>query len=593
MIVIRTGSILKLMKLGFLCLIFLSFSLFSQTPPDLGVLEPSVPAEAPLFSDTGDAAVARRYLEWAEREFNAGRTAEALAALERGADYSAASSDISYYLAMLRSIQGYSRLSVLESCRLALETNRWERYAPEDAQLLLAKTLVELRRFEEALNILERCDPEKYKTHYCRILALRGFTQSYSGEADFLKALTLVMDRFPREAEPVRLLFDYAARREPNENLAQLIDLALRRLSFLAVADPELAYMAFPFVWNKEEGRTLVASYRALGNPNPASLPAALNCGLISGKQAVEELFAWCPGTVKFVSGTTQVTEKTQAVLDKDLILAISRALGTEEDRNYLCRNLLQFSGVITEDRDHDGIIEIWTRYQNGMICEFRYDADQDGVPELDITFAQGLPSLATVSLSPEGELAFLPDMAKKQVLLRWERYPAVLDAELEGKRYISRPLDYFYTPLRFAPLVLGGPDYPNLETIQPFITERSLVSFALVLEQPSTDFPGGMERIELSGGIPLKSTVSVNGNIVSETKFTNGLPVIQYLDMDMDGRMETIRRYDPNEAYKVLVTESDWDGDGIYEYAETLQEDGSYKKSWDFNRDGKRETER
>jgi hypothetical protein len=36
-----------------------------------------------------------------------------------------------------------------------------------------------------------------------------------------------------------------------------------------------------------------------------------------------------------------------------------------------------------------------------------------------------------------------------------------------------------------------------------------------------------------------------------------------------MDGRMETIRRYDPDIPYKVLSTESDWDGDGNYEYKE------------------------
>jgi hypothetical protein len=36
-----------------------------------------------------------------------------------------------------------------------------------------------------------------------------------------------------------------------------------------------------------------------------------------------------------------------------------------------------------------------------------------------------------------------------------------------------------------------------------------------------------------------------------------------------------------------VLSTESDWDGDGFYEYAEILQDDGSIKKSWNFTRDG------
>jgi antitoxin component YwqK of YwqJK toxin-antitoxin module len=124
-------------------------------------------------------------------------------------------------------------------------------------------------------------------------------------------------------------------------------------------------------------------------------------------------------------------------------------------------------------------------------------------------------------------------------------------------------------------------------------ITERSLLSFSNILEQPSPDFPGETERIELSGGIPVRSTVYVNGKKVSETEFRSGRPHIQYLDLDMDGRMETRRRYDPDVPYRILITESDWNGDGTYEYAETLQSDGSIIKSWDFNRDGIRETQR
>jgi hypothetical protein len=61
---------------------------------------------------------------------------------------------------------------------------------------------------------------------------------------------------------------------------------------------------------------------------------------------------------------------------------------------------------------------------------------------------------------------------------------------------------------------------------------------------------------------------------------------------MDYDGRMETVRHFDRSEYGVIVLSESDWDGDGLYEYAETLQADGSLKKSWDLDKDGKRETE-
>ena len=572
-----------------LFLVFLSLSLyphalFSQNP--LGApIQPAVPADGKLFSGTGNAAIARRYLEWAQREAAAGRSAEAIAALERGADYADASSDISYYLAFLYEETGFFRFSIADNCRLALETNRWEQYTPEDARLLLGKVLTELRLFDEALNVLMYCDSEKYGTLYNRLLAFRGLANSYTGDSGFLETMSIIMEKFPRETMPLRVLFNYAARLDPNDRLRQLVDLVLRRLPLLLETDPELGYLAAPFIYDRETARNYVAAYRALGNPRPASLVPSLNHGLISGKQAVEELFAW-RGEDPQLSGQA-------AVLDRRLIQEINRLLQLESDREGLRRNLLQFSGVITEDRDNDGITEAWVSYKNGMIQEIKYDSNQDGIIDLHIHFERGLPSAAVVAIPPDGAPAFTP-LPESFVFaaLHWERYPAVLDAELNGKRYIPRPLEFLFTPVRFVPLVLGGPDYPELESSLPLITERNLVSSALIIEQPSADFPGGVERVELNSGVPVKSTTSINGKKVSETEFRMGVPFIQYLDLDMDGRMETRRRFDQGVHGRVIITESDWDGDGVYEYAETLQDDGSIKKSWDFNRDGIRETE-
>jgi len=580
------GIILVAMRVAapVLCLLFLSFSLGAQMSPQSFPILPTIPAEGPSFSGAGDAAVARRYLEWAQRESVAGRNTEALAVLERGSDFGAVSSDLSFFLAVLRSAEGRSRLVVLEACRRALETARWERYAPEDARLLEARTLSELRRFEEALNVLGRCNPERYETQYIGLLAARGIALSRGEDAALARALAFTMDRFPRETDPVRLLFDYASREETNNSLRPLIDLALRRFPVLVESDPELAYKAVPFMRDKEEARRYTASYRAAGNPNPASLPAALNLGLIDGKLAVEELLAL---------SKDKVSETSRIVVDKELIVTVNGLLRSQDEREFLRRNLLTFSGVITEDEDRDGVVETWTSYRNGMIQEYRYDPDQNGDADLTVSFVRGLPERAVFVINPPDELPTVPPGKADRVLLRWERYPAVLDAEREGKRYIPRPLDYFFTPFRFVPLVFGGPDYPERETFLPLLTERSLLSFAVIMEQPSVDFPGRTERIELSGGIPVNSVVYVKGMKVSETRFRDGRPVIQFLDLDMDGRMETIRRYDPNEAYLLLSTESDLDGDGIYEYAETLQSDGTVRRSWDLNRDGVRETNR
>jgi hypothetical protein len=82
------------------------------------------------------------------------------------------------------------------------------------------------------------------------------------------------------------------------------------------------------------------------------------------------------------------------------------------------------------------------------------------------------------------------------------------------------------------------------------------------------------------------------------------GKPVRERLDQDMDSRMETRRRFRkpplPAEGageedildYKreVEFSESDWDGNGIFETAEEYLPDGRIIYSWDMDGDGLRE---
>jgi tetratricopeptide (TPR) repeat protein len=558
------------------------------------VFPPALNAQGtPLF---GDAAIAGRYLAWAEEEIARGRWAEALAGLERGADYGDVYSDISYVLALARSVCARSREEVLDALRRSLEADRWDRYQPEAARILEAKTLVELRRFEPALLVLENCNQAAYDTYYWKLRALWDLD---GGE--FLRVMARAMDSFPRHPGPVRLLFSrLAAGLPPGAGQAaywpgngrELVDLALRRLPVLLEADPELAYLAVPFLGDPGEVRRLVGSYRAEHfPPNPASIPAALNLGLIDDVTAVKELFADPPASGP---GPRNIDKpgglwddyKRGLILDKTLILSVWRCLRGNEGRRLFERNLLSFSGVILEDTDGDGIAESAAVYQDGLLVRYTYDEDQDGPAEWDIRFSAGVPHEAEIAVP-------VKEGGRIKALLRWERYPAVLHTDLEGVRYIPRPMDYFFTPLRFVPLVQGGLLYPQREDLLSVLTERSLQSFAVVSERPSGEFSGAVERTGFEDGFPVRSRVYMNGRVVAETEFRLGRPLTQRADLDQDGRMETIRHFDRNEYGVVVFSESDWDGDGIYEYAETLNPDGTIKKSWDLNRDGIRETER
>jgi hypothetical protein len=540
----------------------------------LAVALTTLPAQDWEDERTGDTAVAERYVRWARNAIERDQWALAEEALERAADYADVSSDLSYLLALVRTHERRPRRVVLETLHSAFAFNRWNFYSGEEARLLEAETLIAIRSFGEALDLLQP-DGESNRKLCLRALAYRGLRDSRG----FLQTIKASLDRYPRSPEPVRILFTYASDRIPAAGERELISICLRRLSVLLEEDPELAFLAAPFIRDTEEARRLVSSYRANGGANPAALPAALNLGIIGGDQAVMELFR-------------------ESFLDKNLLETIWGLLRSNEDRRNFARALSAFEGFITEDIDRDGSFESRTGYEGGSLISYSYDADQDLLPELEVFFSSGLPSRAELAAGDSGT-------NRSKVFLEWEQYPAVLQAKLGEVKYIPRPGDFFFNPLEFQDLLGSNLLYPERVFI-PRLSQHTLVSFALTMERPGREIPGSVERIEMKAGIPQRSREYLRDRLVSDTEYLLGQPVFQRIDMDLDGRLETVRRFNHREfppenpmditrgiaqsyAGNLVSSESDWDGDGIYEYGESYTED-LVIRSWDMDKDGIRE---
>jgi hypothetical protein len=560
--------------------------------------------------ERGDSAAAERYLSWAEQELAAGRRAEALAGLERAADFADVSSDLSYLLALVRSHEGKSRWAVLEALNRALEAPRWVRYTPAQARLLQAEQLIALRQYSAALSALADV-PAGADAAALGLAAFKGLAGNaaapespdpVSPRAEFRRRMGEALDRYPRDPRPLRIFFEYARNRNPAPEDQDLMELVLRRLPFLLETDPDLAWMAAPFVRDFESARRMVAACRAGGygpgrggnrGPHPASVPAALNLGLIGDEDAVEELLS-----------------PAAPVLDEALIIELGDLLRSEKGRNLFAEKLLVFTGIILSDEDRDGYPEGRARYRDGTLEEYRHDADQDGLDELVVSFdAGGVPRWAEQTLvsgpTGRGEIPALPRTEGElpRALILWERYPAVLRVELEGQIFTPRPGDFQFGPLRFTDLAgsgtYAGLGFPRRESRSAPLTFRTLVSFSLTVQRPSAEFPGAVEWIDLDRSIPRGAVEILQGRIVSSTEFEQGVPVLQRLDLDMDGRMETLRRFrrikyreeDPLAYQKIIeFSESDWNGDGMYETGELYLEDGSVVYSWDMDGDGIRE---
>jgi tetratricopeptide (TPR) repeat protein len=531
----------------------------------------------PGDEEAGEEAVAERYAAWAEAAIARGRWPEAEAALERAADFADVSSDLSYLLALVRFHESRPQWEILEALKRAIEGNRWNRYSPEKARLLEAEVFIRLRFYGEALGSLSLV-PESADAALLRLLALRGLQdiplfQRYMSEA---------LARYPRDPRHVRILLDHAAETFPGGAGRALIDTVLRRLSPLLESDQDLAWLAVPFIKDAGEAARLVSSYRAMGGGSRRAIPAALMLGIIDDEDAIRELFSSSP---------------EEPILDRALILSVWELLRNSEGRVGFQRNLLGFSGVITEDRDRDGWPESRIQYHDGMIQNYAYDGDQDGILELEVFFGAGLPLRGEILVFPEAGIpgeapAFSEaERARAKALVFWERYPALLRVELGGVRYIPRPSEFLFSPLKFTEIGGSGPDgflYPREDFGNLRLSRRSLISFAVTVEGPSAEIRGAVERVELDRGIIQRTSSWLENRLVSVTGYAQGRKVIRKSDLDLDGRLETIIRFSP-EGFPAS-SESDWDGDGIYETGEEYFSDGKVARSWDMDKDGLRE---
>ncbi|MDR1317996.1 MAG: hypothetical protein LBJ90_00095, partial [Treponema sp.] len=295
------------------------------------------PGEGPVpFEEAGDAAAAERYLLWAEQALAEGRRKEALAALERASDFSDVSSDLSFLLAKVRRGEGKPRGAVLEALGRALETGRWRRYSADEARLLEAEELIALRNYPAALAVLAGV-PGGADSAALRLSALRGLPDM----PEFRRLVAEALDRYPRDPRPAKIFFTHARNGIPGPGEQALMDTALRRLPFLLDSDPDLAWMAAPFMRDTEEARRMVSAYRAGGFSNPASLPVSLNLGLIGDAEAVEELFAPGPPVQNAEPAAADAPRAApETALDRDLIVEVFGLLRSAGGRNGFTEKL-------------------------------------------------------------------------------------------------------------------------------------------------------------------------------------------------------------------------------------------------------------
>jgi len=274
--------------------------------------------------------------------------------------------------------------------------------------------------------------------------------------------------------------------------------------------------------------------------------------------------------------------------------------LRSEEGRNYFTGKLLSFSGIIVSDNDGDGYIDSYSFYDKGVIRNFGIDSYQNNIFDFAINFnVDGVPVFAIIPVIGQADYA----------AIQWERYPSVQKVIMENEILMFRPADFHFTPVSF--IEIGGSRtrhgllYPEISEHHMGILYRNLVFSCLTITRSGVEFEGAVETFYMEHGLPLVAVQTLNNQQVSVTEFQGGLPVIQYIDFDLDGRMETIRLFrglssvdiPPGSSaqewqftgYRRLLasSQSDFSGDGLNITREVYRQDGSVVYSWDIDSSG------
>jgi len=341
---------------------------------------------------------------------------------------------------------------------------------------------------------------------------------------------------------------------------AAVVAAAFGALETMKEIDPTILVALAPYAGSPGDAVMLVREFRATGGRSAAATILALAYGLVSESRAVGEM----------LSGDYLPSVES--------IKALYGLISSDESRSLFVRSLLTFDGMIVSDADMDGYSEATASFSDGKVDRWVLDWNQDGIPELEASFSSGAPvALRAVSGS-------------MTVSVQYERWPFVSSvgfSDDDGSRiYTVGPSVLNLPLLTMSPFFASRSDSPYAvdRSAKALPPEESIAMIANTVRR-STD--GLTETAELSGGMRTRAWWSDAFGWHGYATYVDGLSGNEALDLDGDGRFEARRIWKRNaDGLPVpFYVEADHDGDGMFEYRESLSQ--PVLKSWDYDGNG------
>lgn len=505
-----------------------------------------------------------------------GRYSEAMFQAELGAGYAPKIADFPYLKALCANLLAEPQIYCLSYLNPAFASDMaWYRYGIEDARLLAATLNLKLKRYDEALRLVNSISFEVSDASLIKAASLYGLSRQREAENVILSSL----DRHSFDPRFPKLFLIQEKDRKKTTFTKNVASRILENLYVWKDNEPILLPLSVNFENDDKVNRRNLKIYREmhthfLPSYTPEelflvgeSILSNINYGVLSDEASIRELFS-LKVEIKDLS-----TDKKTAInaVYKEHLLQLSKIVGNSEARELIKGILSNYSGVVLEDENKDGILESILYYKSGRPDLALFDRNQAGYPEFIVQCNFGIPKTVFI-----GDVPYT---------LTYDEYPFVSSIQMKDDFFQMRPRSFKWQPFTLERLRLML--FSDVEkhksffvlTLNSSIKEMTDSTLMHVATYKECVFGDEKERMFYDRGEIISCERRIDNVVISLVNYKNGKASIKKSDVDRDGYFEKLEEFDDDgNVGKISI---DFNKDGVFEYNETYGKNGTIRKEW------------
>ena len=495
---------------------------------------------------------------------------------ELGRGYAPKMADFLYLKALSANLLGESARYCLNYLNIAFEKGMmWHRFNPEDALLLKASLSVNTKQYQDALRIVKSLSFEDGDATLILAKALYGLERRREAEEVILQAL----DRYSFDSRFPKLFLVQEKDRKHTPYSKTIANRILENLYVWKDNAPVILPLSVHFEDDDKINRRNLKIYREMHTHFLPSYTAQelffagetilsnINYGILSDEASIREFFSLKVSLRDFSTGKKIV----QNAIYKEHLLQLAKIIGNQASRELIKSLLLNYSGVLLDDENKDGIVETTIYYKAGRPDVALFDREQNGYPSFVVECNFGIPKKVLVG--------------DEMHILTYDEYPFVASYQMQDDFFQIRPriLKWQAFTLERLKLMLFSDSEKHKSffalTLNPNVKEINETSLKRVAAYKEIKKEDEKIRTFYDRGEIISLETRIDNEVVSLVNYKNGIPSIEKNDIDRDGYFEKLQEFDRYGNIKKISV--DFNKDGVFEYNESYLPNGSVRKEW------------